>query len=83
MPRPFAQSTAELVMQVTEAVQANGKADSMFVESFCDLSPIQANNALQLAADLGLQVTLIDLEKNPGGGRSTSYRLTGEDEELD
>jgi hypothetical protein len=54
MPRPFAQSTAELVMQVTEAVQANGKADLSFVQSFCDLSSIQAENALQLAVDLGL-----------------------------
>lgn len=54
MPRPFAQSTAELVMQVTEAVQANGKADSSFVQSFCDLSATQADNALQLAVDLGL-----------------------------
>lgn len=54
MPRPFAQSTAELVMQVTEAVQANGKADSTFVQNFCDLSATQADNALQLSADLGL-----------------------------
>lgn len=54
MPRPFAQSTAELVMQVTEAVQANGEADSMFVQNFCDLSTTQADNALQLAVDLGL-----------------------------
>ncbi|MDT8304243.1 MAG: hypothetical protein RQ760_22355 [Sedimentisphaerales bacterium] len=54
MPRPFAQSTAELVMQVTEAVQANGKADSTFVQNFCDLSATQADNALQLAADLGV-----------------------------
>ena len=54
MPRPFAQSTAELVMQVTEAVQANGEADSTFVQNFCDLSATQADNALKLAADLGL-----------------------------
>ena len=54
MPRPFAQSTAELVMQVTEAVLANGEADSSFVQSFCDLSSTQAKNALHLAADLGL-----------------------------
>lgn len=54
MPRPFAQSTAELVMQVTEAVQANGAASSMFVQNFCDLSATQADNALLLALDLGL-----------------------------
>jgi len=54
MPRTFAQSTAELVMQVTEAVQANGKADSTFVQNFCDLSATQADNALQLATDLGV-----------------------------
>jgi hypothetical protein len=54
MPRPFAQSTAELVMLVTEAVQANGDADSVFVQTFCDLSSQQADNALQLATDLGL-----------------------------
>ena len=54
MLRTFAQSTAELVMQVTEAVQANGIADSSFVQSFCDLSSAQADNALQLAVDLGL-----------------------------
>jgi hypothetical protein len=54
MPRPFAQSTAELVIQVTEAVQANGEADSSFVQNFCDLSTTQADNALQLAVDLGL-----------------------------
>ncbi len=41
-------------MQVTEAVQANGEADSSFVQNFCDLSSIQAENALLLAADLGL-----------------------------
>ena len=54
MPRTFARSTAELVMQVTEAVQANGKADSTFVQNFCDLSATQADNALQLATDLGV-----------------------------
>ena len=54
MPRPLARSTAELVMQVTEAVQANGEADSIFVLNFCDLSEDQAKNALQLAEDLGL-----------------------------
>jgi hypothetical protein len=54
MPRQFAQSTAELVMQVTEAIQSNGKADSIFVQNFCDLSATQAKNALELATDLGL-----------------------------
>jgi hypothetical protein len=54
MSRPFAQSTAELVMQVTEAIQAAGEADSTFVQSFCDLSASQADKALELAADLGL-----------------------------
>jgi len=43
-------------MQVTEAVQANGEADSTFVQNFCDLSATQADNALQLSADLGLQL---------------------------
>jgi len=53
MPRQFAHSTAELVMQVTEAVQAIGKADETFVQVFCDLSQAQVHNALQLAVDIG------------------------------
>jgi len=54
MPRSFAHSTAELVMQVVGAVHASKKASPDFVENFCDLSHSQAENALKLALDLGL-----------------------------
>src|SRR5262245_39011590 len=53
MPRAFAKSTAELVVQVVSAVQA-GSADSAAVQSFCDLSQAQADDALSLACHLGL-----------------------------
>jgi hypothetical protein len=54
MPRPFAHSTAELVIQTVDAVQANRTATVDFVEAFCALSRVQAENALKLAVDLGL-----------------------------
>lgn len=54
MARPFAHSTAELVVQVVDAVQANRKTRVEFVESFCALSQVQAESALKLAVDLGL-----------------------------
>ncbi|MBI4964843.1 MAG: hypothetical protein HY913_16330 [Desulfomonile tiedjei] len=54
MPRHFAHSTAEQVVQAVEAVQASGRATLDGVESFCDLSRAQAENALTLACDLGL-----------------------------
>jgi len=54
MPRAFSHSTAEQVVQVVEAVQAIEQATSQQVQSFCDLSQGQADNALILAADLGL-----------------------------
>src|SRR5690349_4837887 len=53
MPRPFSHSTAELVVQVVEAVQAKS-AMSAEVQAFCDLSQSQADEALALAVDLGL-----------------------------
>ena len=74
MPRPFAQSTAELVMQVTEAVQANGDADSTFVQNFCDLSATQADNALQLSADLG--VLQLNAEKYTSANPIVSFVAT-------
>ena len=52
MPRPFADTTAELVVQVVDAVQAQGKARPEDIESFCDLSHSQVENALFLAQDL-------------------------------
>jgi len=54
MPRSFAHSTAEQVIQAVEAVQARDQATQEFVENFCDLSHTQAENALKLALDLGL-----------------------------
>ena len=54
MPRAFSHSTAEQVVQVVEAVQAIKEATSAEVQAFCDLSPAQADNALDLAVDLGL-----------------------------
>jgi hypothetical protein len=56
MPRQFAHSTAELVVQAVDAVQANQKATVGFVEAFCALSKVQAENALKLAVDLGLLI---------------------------
>lgn len=57
MARPFAHSTAELVVQVVDAIQANPKTGGEFVESFCGLSQAQAKNALKLAVDLGLLIS--------------------------
>ena len=42
MARPFAHSTAELVVQVVDAVQASSKTRAEFVEAFCGLSQTQA-----------------------------------------
>ncbi|WP_447928710.1 hypothetical protein [Vreelandella sp. EE27] len=58
MPRSFSQSTAELTVQVAEAVCIKQGCDSQFVQDFCDLSGSQANAALELAADIGLVVNL-------------------------
>lgn len=54
MPRHFAHSTAELVVQSVDAVQAKQKATVDHVETFCSLSHAQAESALTLAVDLGL-----------------------------
>ena len=54
MPRAFSHSTAELVVQIVDAVNVKGGADSSFLETFCDLSGDQVANALGLAEDLGL-----------------------------
>lgn len=56
MPRSFHQSTAELTVQVAEAVCIKKGCDSQFVQSFCDLSHGQAYAALGLAVDIGLIV---------------------------
>lgn len=61
MPRAFSKSTAELVVQVVAAIQAAKSANSTLVQSFCDLSKSQADDALALACDLGLA-------KDDGGG---------------
>jgi len=54
MARMFSHTTAELVIQVVEAVQAAGKATIDLVQHFCDLSHPQAENALILAVELQL-----------------------------
>lgn len=54
MPVKFYQSTAELVVQVADAVQAFRVVELDNVKDFCDLSSQQAENALKLAVDLGL-----------------------------
>ncbi len=54
MPRSFARSTAELTIQVSEAVSVNKKCDKLFVANFCDLSSSQAQSAIELAVDIGL-----------------------------
>jgi hypothetical protein len=54
MSREFAHSTAELIVQTTEAVYIKGEATEEFVGNFCDLSIPQTKNALQTAVDLGL-----------------------------
>jgi hypothetical protein len=64
MPRPFAHSTAELVIQAVDAVQANRKATVELVEAFCGLSRVQADCALKLAVDLSL-LTLNGAEYEP------------------
>lgn len=54
MTRPFSHSTAELVVQAVDAVQANQKATVDLVATFCALSRLQAESALNLAVDLTL-----------------------------
>lgn len=54
MPRLFSQSTAELTVQVSEAVCINNECELQLVQDFCDLSGAQASAALGLALDLGL-----------------------------
>ncbi len=54
MPRAFYQATAELTIQVVEAVYVNHQCDLEFVHQFCDVPSSQAMNALELATDLGL-----------------------------
>ena len=54
MPRSFSRSTAELTIQVAEAVYVNRKCIQQFVVDFCDLSNDQAQTALELAVDIGL-----------------------------
>ena len=54
MPRSFSQSTAELTVQVAEAICIKQGCDSQFVQDFCDLSAGQATAALELAVDIGL-----------------------------
>lgn len=54
MPLAFSKSTAELVVQVVAAVHAAKTATSTLVQTFCDLSQNQADDALSLASDLGL-----------------------------
>ena len=54
MPRPFFQSTAEDVIASVEAVVVNGKpASAEFVAQFVDLPQDKAENALNLAVELG------------------------------
>lgn len=77
MPRAFAKSTAELVVQVVAAVQASGTADSALVQSFCDLSQTQADDALALAVDLGfLKLTAA---KYKSATQLTSFITTPDD----
>jgi len=54
MPQPFSQSTAELTVQVAEAVCINQECSLGFVQEFCDLSGPQAQAALELATNIGL-----------------------------
>lgn len=56
MPRSFSQSTAELTVQVAEAVCIKKECNSQFVQDFCDLSGAQVTAALELAVDIGLVV---------------------------
>lgn len=55
MARHFSSATAEQVVAVVEAVVVRqGSADAVFVAEFADLTPLHADSALRLAADLGL-----------------------------
>lgn len=54
MSRIFFQSTAELMVQVAEAVCMHHECDLQFVQDFCDLSTAQASGALGLSVDIGL-----------------------------
>jgi len=54
MARNFYHTTAEQVIAVVESICCKVKANKKYVEKFCDLSPEQSNNALNLAVDLGL-----------------------------
>jgi hypothetical protein len=54
MPRAFFNSTAEQVVQVVDAVHIKRKADTGFIEKFCELTGDQVASALALAKDMGL-----------------------------
>lgn len=54
MPRPFHQATAEQVVIVSEAVVSLSGGDSATIAAFTDLPPATADNALNLASDMGL-----------------------------
>jgi len=54
MPRTFFHSTAELVVQVSEATTVSINCTVDFIKSFCDISTDQASGALGLATDIGL-----------------------------
>lgn len=54
MGRPFYQSTAELTVQVSEAVCISPGCNYDFAKDFCDLSSNQTSGGLNLAVDLGL-----------------------------
>ncbi len=54
MPNIFTNTTAELVIQVVEAVQINKNTTIELIQDFCDISNKQASNALKLAQDLML-----------------------------
>lgn len=54
MARPFYQATAEQVVTVSEAIASLSNGDSATVAAFTDLPPAIADNALNLASDLGL-----------------------------
>lgn len=54
MARSFYQATAEQVVIVSEAVVSLSGCDSATIAAFTDLPPATADNALSLAADMGL-----------------------------
>ena len=54
MARPFHQATAEQVVIVSEAVVSLTGGNSATIAAFTDLPPATADNALNLASDLGL-----------------------------